>query len=81
MLQLMTLDGGASAAAAAAADLPGRQSGAEAWRQARGETGEQLGTPGVQGAVLTVVNGGQQPHNKLCFLHQCGSTPPVCSTA
>jgi hypothetical protein len=43
MLQLMTLDGGATAAAAAA-DLPGRQSGAEAWRQARGETGEQLGT-------------------------------------
>lgn len=43
MLQLMTMDGGATAAAAAA-DLPSRQSGAEAWRQARGETGEQLGT-------------------------------------
>jgi hypothetical protein len=42
MLQLMSLESGTSAAAAAAAvaDLPGRQSGAEAWRQARGETGE-----------------------------------------
>lgn len=43
MLQLMTLesapDDAAAAAATAAADLPGRQSGAEAWRQARGETG------------------------------------------
>lgn len=38
MLQLLTLDG-AAGAEAAAADLPGRQSGAEAWRQARGETG------------------------------------------
>lgn len=36
MLQLLTLDG---APTAAAEDLPGRQSGAEAWRQARGETG------------------------------------------
>jgi hypothetical protein len=43
MLQLITLDNAPTAAAsaqAAAADLPGRQSGAEAWRQARGEIGE-----------------------------------------
>lgn len=43
MLQLMTLESApiaAAAAQAAAADLPGRQSGAEAWRQARGETRE-----------------------------------------
>lgn len=42
LLQLMALDSNAQAAAAAeaaAADLPGRQSGAEAWRVARGETG------------------------------------------
>lgn len=44
LLQLMTLDSAPTAVAsaeAAAADLPGRQSGAEAWRQARGETGEE----------------------------------------
>lgn len=37
VLQLMSLEG--QAAAAAAADLPGRQSGSEAWRLARGEMG------------------------------------------
>ena len=46
-LQLLALgaDGASAAqvAAAAAADLPGRQSGAEAWRAARGETGGGLG--------------------------------------
>jgi len=43
-LQLMSLQDGpaAAAAVAAVADLPGRQSGAEAWRVARGETGKWL---------------------------------------
>jgi hypothetical protein len=43
-LQLMSLEqDGAGAAQAAAAGLPGRQSGAEAWRSARGETGVAAG--------------------------------------
>jgi peptide-N4-(N-acetyl-beta-glucosaminyl)asparagine amidase len=55
VLQLISLESDPAAdaaAAAAAAALPGRQSGAEAWRQARGETGRaaagaarQPGTP------------------------------------
>ncbi|WIA31328.1 hypothetical protein OEZ86_002229 [Tetradesmus obliquus] len=42
-LQLMSLEDGGSTAAAAAS-LPGRQSGAEAWRSARGEAGSQAST-------------------------------------
>lgn len=40
-MQLMTASNPASAtASAAAAELPGRQSGSAAWRSARGETGK-----------------------------------------
>jgi hypothetical protein len=42
-LQLMSLEEGGTDAARSAASLPGRQSGAEAWRSARGEIGAALG--------------------------------------
>jgi hypothetical protein len=40
VLQLMSLEEGGADAAQAAASLPGRQSGAEAWRSARREAGD-----------------------------------------
>jgi hypothetical protein len=54
-LQLMSLED-SSSTAAAAANLPGRQSGAETWRNARGETGKgSAPEAGVLGCLVEVI--------------------------